>query len=226
MAAVSASASSPILADPVPLTPQTASTGAASVSFRFRVAVRHLRVAAREHASSYDRDADFGDWVDQGRGCNTRAVVLERESLTADTENDNCTVETGRWRSYYNATIYTAAHQLQIDHLVPVKNVWVSGAWQWAQTTRVAYYNDLTDDRTLAAVDIHDNEAKGASSPDARLPPANHCRYVREYTSIKLRWRLSVTQAEQEAITDVAADCPNAEVRYTPADVATRGTLR
>ena len=41
---------------------------------------------------------------------------------------------------------------------MPVENVWVSGAWRWTQATRVAYYNDLGDGRTLVAVDAHDNE--------------------------------------------------------------------
>lgn len=39
-------------------------------------------------------------------------------------------MQTGNWRSYYNAKSYTRASDLQIDHVVPVENVWVSGAWR------------------------------------------------------------------------------------------------
>jgi hypothetical protein len=41
----------------------------------------------------------------------------------------------------------------------------VSGAWKWDKATRVRFYNDLGDLRTLASVDIHDNEAKGDQDP-------------------------------------------------------------
>jgi len=76
--------------------------------------------------------------------------VLKHESEVPTTQNAECTVKTGRWYSYYNATSYTRASSLQIDHL-PVKNVWISGGWAWTQATRVAYYNDLDDPRTLVA---------------------------------------------------------------------------
>jgi hypothetical protein len=53
-----------------------------------------------------------GSWIDQGRGCDTRAVVLKQESLTKTTQNRYCTVKTGKWVSYYNAKSYTRARQL------------------------------------------------------------------------------------------------------------------
>src|SRR4051812_29279369 len=92
--------------------PSTAQT----VTYRLRSAVRHLAVHPETHTSSYDRDAEFGEWIGQGNGCDTRAVVLEDESLAPVTKNVACTVLTGRWRSYYNATTYTRASLLQVDH--------------------------------------------------------------------------------------------------------------
>src|SRR3954469_10603169 len=76
-------------------------------TYPLRSAVRHLTVHVRTHAASYDRDADFSDWIAQGHGCDTRAVVLEQETLEPITESPSCTVLTGRWRSYYDATTYT-----------------------------------------------------------------------------------------------------------------------
>ena len=192
------------------------------VSVRLRVAVKALRVGAQTHESSYDRDRYFGDWVEQGDGCDTRAVVLKDESRSATTQSESCVVLSGRWKSYYDAKVYTDPRLLQIDHVVPVKNVWLAGGWDWTQSTRVAYYNDLDDPRTLVAVDAHDNESKGDRTPDEWLLPANHCRYVREFVSVKLRWDLTVTRAEKSAIKQTAQTCRNAIVSYQPADVQTR----
>ena len=143
--------------------PATASSNQ-TVHVRLRAAIRALHVAAHSHAGSYDRAKDFGDWISQGAGA-TPVQSCSRRSREADHPEPNCTIETGQWYSYYNATHYTAASDLQIDHTVPVENVWISGAWRWTKATRVRYYNDLRDSRTLVAVDTHDNESKGDQDP-------------------------------------------------------------
>ncbi len=123
--------------------------------------------------------------------------MLKAESLKPTTQNPNCTIATGKWFSYYNATTYKLASKLQIDHTVPVQNVWISGAWRWNKATRVRYYNDLNDARTLVAVDSHDNESKGDQDPTHWLPSHGKCRYVRYWTAVKTRWHLAVTTAEK-----------------------------
>jgi hypothetical protein len=200
----------------------SASASSKTVHTRLRAAVKNLRVAVQSHAISYDRDKDFGDWVSQGGECDTRAVVLEDESLKRTTANEYCTIETGKWFSYYNATLYRKASALQIDHTVPVENAWISGAWRWTKATRVRYYNDLRDPRTLVAVDIHDNESKGDQDPTTWLPHDGKCRYVRSWTAVKTRWHLNVTAAEKTELARLAADCPNVKMAVTPAVIRYR----
>ena len=128
------------------------SEAATTVSVRRRYAIKHLPVAAHSHAASYDRTKDFGDWITQYGECDTRAVVLMDESLKPVTKNSYCTVERGKWYSFYNAKYYYNAYggTVQIDHVVPVENAWISGAWKWTRSTRVRYYNDLGDPRPLS----------------------------------------------------------------------------
>jgi hypothetical protein len=194
------------------------------VHVRERAAITGLHIAAHSHAPSYARTADFGSWIEQGGGCDTRAVVLKTESLKPTTANSNCTVERGRWFSYYNAVYYTNAYggAVQIDHTVPVENVWVSGAWRWTQDTRVRYYNDLRDSRTLVAVDAYDNESKGDQDPTAWLPSHGQCRYVRSWVAVKTRWHLSVTQAEKAQLTTIARGCPNPRLTILKAAIGYR----
>lgn len=178
-----------------------------------RTAIRRLPVARHSHAGSYSRAKDFGNWIDQGKGCDTRAIVLKKESLTRTTQNKYCTIKTGKWRSYYNGQTYSLARKLQIDHTVPVENAWVSGAWKWSKATRVRYYNDLTDARTLVAVDVHDNEAKGDQDPTGWLPAEGQCRYVKYWTAVKTRWHLNVTRAEKRKLQALGKTCPNTVIR-------------
>jgi hypothetical protein len=192
------------------------------VHVRLNKAIKELRIARHRHAAAYDREQDFGDWIEQGGGCDTRAVVLKAESLKQTTQNSNCTIESGRWFSYYNATYYTSASSLQIDHTVPVENVWISGAWRWTKSTRVRYYNDLGDSRTLVAVDTHDNESKGDRDPSQWVPGRGKCRYLRSWTAVKLRWNLSVTRTELNSLSHLAGKCHNPKLTVRKASITYR----
>jgi len=205
-----------------PATAQTSTN--VRVTKYLRTAINQLLVAAHSHASSYDRTADFGDWISQGGGCDTRAVVLKDESLKPTTQSSSCTVETGRWYSFYNATYYNSAYggTVQIDHVVPTENTWVSGGWRWTQATRVRFYNDLGDSRTLVAVDRHDNEAKGDRDPSEWMPTNGKCRYIRYWVAVKIRWQLPVTTAEKAALQRIARGCTNPKITVTQATVTLR----
>ncbi len=191
---------------------------------RVRAAVKQLLVAPHSHVASYDRAKQFGDWITQYGECDTRAVVLIQESLKPVTKSYYCTVSKGKWFSYYNATYYYNAYggAVQIDHTVPVENTWISDAWRWTKKTRVWYYNDLKDSRTLVGVDASDNEAKGDQDPTTWLPRHGVCRYVRYWVAVKTRWHLTVTSAEKTKLTDLAASCPNRELTITKAVIGYR----
>src|SRR5262249_41074602 len=150
-------------------------------------------------------------------------VVLIQESLKPVTKNFFCTVSKGRWYSYYNAKYYTNAYggKVQIDHTVPVENAWISGAWKWTKATRVRYYNDLGDPRTLVAVDAHDNESKGDQDVTSWLPSHGVCRYIRSWVAVKTRWHLSVTAAEREALIN-DDPCPRSKLTIKTAQVTHR----
>jgi hypothetical protein len=195
-----------------------------AVQRHLRSAIRHLPVASHSHAGRYDRTRAFGDWISQGHGCDTRAVVLKVESLRPTTQNRYCTIESGRWYSFYNARYYTKPYggAVQIDHVVPVENAWISGAWRWTHATRVRFYNDLGDQRTLVAVDRHDNEAKGDQDPTHWLPAHGKCRYLRSWVAVKTRWHLSVTATERATLLRLAGGCTNRVIKVTPARIDLR----
>ena len=189
--------------------------GAASAqeTLRLRAAVRALPQAA-ETPKGYDRDL-FEHWVDADRDCqDTREEVLIAESRTPI---GGCTVRTGRWFSWYDGETWTQASDVDIDHLVPLKEAWDSGARTWDDATRERYANDLGDPRSLVAVTDNVNQSKGDRDVAEWLPERQVCRYVRDWTAVKLRWGLRVDRAERATLLALARDCRNRRLTYAPA---------
>ena len=165
----------------------------------------------QERTTGYDRRL-FPHWADADRDCqNARAEVLLAETSAAVTFTTagRCTVTTGRWTSWYDRGTWTAASDVDVDHLVPLAEAWGSGAAAWTSTRRRAFANDLGDPRSLGAVTDEVNQSKGDRDPAAWLPTYDRCRYVAEWTAVKLRWRLTADAAEKRVLTGYAASCPS-----------------
>ncbi|MET8182345.1 HNH endonuclease family protein [Streptomyces sp. NPDC005336] len=191
---------------------------AEDITLPLRSAVAALPVA-EEDRTGYDRDL-FNHWVDADHdGCSTRAEVLLEEATVAPEVTGRCTLNGGRWYSWYDDQEVAGARGLDIDHLIPLAEAWDSGASVWTGKRRERYANDLDDSRALVAVTARSNRQKSDQDVSEWLPDgAVVCRYVADWTAIKLRWNLTVDPAEQQTLTDLAADCPNAPVTVATAD--------
>lgn len=165
---------------------------------------------ARERPAGYAIDR-FPHWRNaDGDGCDTRAEVLIAESLERVTTGDGCRIRGGRWRSPYDGVVTRDSSTFDVDHLVPLKEAWESGARGWPEARRQAFANDLGDPRTLRAVTASSNRSKGDRSPDEWMPPnaALACRYLGWWIAVKVRWRLAVDQVERRYLRDRLAGCP------------------
>ena len=168
---------------------------------------------APEHPGGYVRTL-FVHWIDADRdGCNTRQEVLIAESRTTPLVGPNCQVS-GSWRSAYDGLTTTAASSFDIDHVVPLKEAWDSGAWDWSAARRQAYANDLGDSRSLRAVSASSNRSKSDKDPAQWLPPRTsfRCTYATEWVVIKVRWQLNVDDAERAALIHILSACPEPTV--------------
>lgn len=190
----------------------TAPAGAADVSAR--TLLGQLTVRAESGGSTYDRSA-FRHWIDaDGDGCATRAEVLIAESSVTTSRTGTCTVTTGRWTSYYDGVVTTAASELDIDHMVPLKEAWISGASEWSAARREAFANDLGYAPSLVAVSASSNRSKADRDPAAWLPPVAgaRCRYAKEWVAVKWRWNLSANSAEISAVDAALGACSSLSV--------------
>jgi hypothetical protein len=164
-----------------------------------------------EPVERYMRKLHFGRWINDPTDdtcMNTRARVLVRDSLDAVSfrHGKQCVVDTGLWDDPYTGNQVTVAKEIQIDHMVPLKNAYLSGAWQWDYKTRCLYANYMGYKGHLVSADGHENMAKGDRAPDKYLPTntKHRCQYIKDWLAIKLIWKLTMTPSEVESINQVA----------------------
>ena len=163
------------------------------------------------HIAEYNR-SQWKHWVDDDRDCrDARQEVLISESLVEVTfeSERKCRVETGRWYGAFTGAYVEAPVDLDIDHLVPLKNAHDSGGWAWSAARKQEYANYLGDPDHLIAVTRGANRSKGAKGPEEWRPPDEGywCQYATDWTEVKMEWGLTMTQTETGAVIDMLDTC-------------------
>lgn len=159
----------------------------------------------------YDRDFHFGGWLrdtTDGKCLNTRGKVLVRDAVSSVTYTpDACTVVSGEWDDPYTARMHTFAKDIQIDHVVALKNAYMTGAHEWDFKKRCLYSNYQGNNFHLLAVNGKENLRKSDFSPSGYVPPNKvyTCEFIKGWLHIKLIWSLRVTPKEATAINRIAA---------------------
>lgn len=170
--------------------------------------LEHLRVEAPSTAA-YNRSLFPEDQDQDGDGCRTREEVLIEESRVAPVIEANCAVTSGDWLSSWDDVAHASPASLELDHLVGLKEAWVSGAASWTTAQRQAFANDTDDPRTLSVVSAALEAAKADNDLSSWLPPfvASRCTYVGHWIAVKWRWNLAIDPAEKTAAKNVLAGC-------------------
>ena len=177
-------------------------------------AVSRLEVKGRAPKTGYSRD-QFGDGWASLDGCDTRDRILARDlrAKRFRSATRRCVVVSGRLADpYTSSTIDYArggASEVDIDHVVALGDAWQKGAARWPHGERVAFANDPLN---LLAVDASANRQKGDGDTATWLPANKsfRCAYVARQVSVKLKYALSVTAAERDAMRRVLGRCPPA----------------
>jgi hypothetical protein len=183
---------------PTSTTPATVGTSAPADPRMLALDLLSMVRVEREHRGGYERDF-FGYPARFGGGCDTRDEVLQRDSQSlVQMDPVGCTVVAGDWYSPYDDLWFETPQDIEIDHVVALKEAWDSGAWQWGTAALEAFGNDLTDPRTLRAVSGDSNREKSDKDPSNWLPrnAADVCRFAGDWTAIKARWGLSMDESE------------------------------
>jgi putative cell wall-binding protein len=173
---------------------------------------------APDQTAIYSRSY-FQTWIDaNGDGCDTRAEVLIAESQVPVTKGSGCTITAGSWLSWYDGATWTNPSDVDIDHFVPLGEVWRSGAANWTPDQRRDYANDLGYDLTLVAITDNVNQSKGDRDPSGWLPPdsSQDCRYATDWVLVKYRWNLTMDSTEQTTLASLLSGTCGATVVTVP----------
>lgn len=171
----------------------------------------------QENIPRYKRDKFGARWADVNHtGCDTRNEILARDmtQVIYKPGTHDCVVLSGSLDDPYTGETILfergqgTSEKVQIDHVVALKDAWVSGAWRWEDSQRLEFANDPLN---LLAVDGSANQEKSDLSADGWLPANKSylCDFAVRQVAVKKKWELSVTQDEKRALADVLSKCQN-----------------
>ncbi|KAH8118645.1 hypothetical protein DFH11DRAFT_1686750 [Phellopilus nigrolimitatus] len=171
-----------------------------------RAYLASLTVATDSNSPAYSRD-EFKTWDTISGTCDTRETVLKRDGTNV-VVNSACASTSGTWVSPYDGVTTTDASDFDIDHLVPLKEAWISGARDWTSAQREAFANDLTRPQ-LVAVDASINRSKGDEDVASFVPPLDSyvCTYVRAWVQVKHYYDLTIDSGEKDALENYLTNC-------------------
>ena len=135
--------------------------------------------------------------------------MLVAEAVRPPAVRAGCAISGGRWRSPYDGVVTATRTRLVVDHLVPLREAWESGAHRWHHGSRRQLANDLGYDPTLTAVTRSSARAKAGAEPQDWLPThtAYRCTYLARWVAVTWRWHLSVDRSEAHFLSRRLSSC-------------------
>lgn len=178
-----------------------------------------LTVKGKASHSGYTRTKFGPAWKDVNKdGCDTRNDVLRRDltNVVVKAGTNGCVVVSGKLKDPYTGKTISfvrgpQSSKVQIDHVVPLKAAWLTGAQKWSKVKRTQFANDPLN---LLAVDGKANASKGAGDAATWLPKNKsfRCAYVARQVAVKSKYKLWVTKAEKSAIERVLSKCKKTKI--------------
>lgn len=164
-------------------------------------------IKAEHHGRDYDRSHHFGSWRRVDDNCyDTRNFILANYSSKRVVHYSNrpCKVKSGVWNPLYKAdkSSIRSPRKLHVDHMVPLKEAFVSGANKWSKPKRCHYNNFLKYANHLILVSATENLRKSDREPGDYMPPNRQirCEYIKQWMIVKAIWGLTFDRNEISAI--------------------------
>jgi hypothetical protein len=158
-------------------------------------------------AKKYNRKT-WDHWIDEDKNClNTRAEILKKRSIgEVNLSKKGCSVVSGLWEDYYYPEKHQLAKDVDIDHLVPLKNAHDSGGFAWSENQKREFAND---EENLVITNRKYNRQKGSQGIDTWLPvdKVYACKYIKDWMKIKNKYGLKISESEQKSYDLLIKSC-------------------
>ena len=113
----------------------------------------------------------------------------------------------------YTGVYYNHPRDIQVDHIVAKREAHDSGACAWAPSARRAFARDI-ENLALATPRL-DLGSKAGRDASEWLPEFNRCWYAGAVVAVRLKYALTVDEAERDALEAVLANCDSTELVLT-----------
>jgi len=144
--------------------------------------------------ADYERK-NWKHWSDLDKdGLNTRQEVLMRDF---DKQNNY-------WITPYLKKEVRDARSIDIDHIVPLKEAYLSGGKDWSKEQKEIFAND---EENLTVSYFSANRKKGSKDIANWLPTFNKCWYIKQFIYIKKKYQLSFDKKEKKVIKQYKKIC-------------------
>lgn len=159
---------------------------------------------------------DSSMWVPEANGCldSYEEALIERSTVQVTfADGDECELLGGLWIDRYLDADLQSVDEVEVQTLVPPEQAHVSGGSDWTAETRQAFLTDLAHPATLHVVARGTGHNPRGEAPDAWRPSSRSawCAYAVDWIATKTRWELSVTPAEQIALSEMLETCGEAD---------------
>jgi len=144
--------------------------------------------------ADYERK-NWKHWSDLDKdGLNTRQEILLRDF---DKQNNY-------WITPYLKKEVRDAGSIDIDHIVPLQEAYLSGGKDWSKEKKEKFAND---EENLTVSYLSANRKKGSKDIANWLPTFNKCWYIEKFTKIKEKYQLTFDKKEKKVIKEYKKIC-------------------
>ncbi len=162
----------------------------------------------KKYNQKYNRK-EWGQWIDKDQDCQNERhemLIVASETPVTFKDKNKCWVSRGEWLGPYTGEVFTHSSQIEIDHLVPVKEAFISGGKHWTKAQKSVFYNDPIN---LIPVSKKANRSKGAQDIAHWLPERKEfvCEYLNRWVRVKEKYNLSQDEKEKKKITQLEKKC-------------------
>ena len=119
----------------------------------------------------------------------------------------------GKLYEAYTGVYYDRARDVQIDHIVAKREAHDSGACAWSLSERRAFAHDV-ENLALASPTL-DLGVKAGRDAAEWLPDFNQCWFAGAVVAVRLKYGLTVDEAERDALEEVLSMCDSTELIFT-----------
>lgn len=170
-----------------------------------------LRIAPEVESVGFAKDIFGEGWADTNENkCNTRNDIFSRD-MTNVVRAEDCQVTSGTLTDPYTGVEfnYVADPQtdddVQIDHVVSLRNAWVTGGQELPTDLKTTFKNDPLN---LVTVLGTSKELKADRNAAQFLPTTPFaCEYIGRQIAVKARYGLWVTTEEHTAMKNALTAC-------------------